>query len=123
MKQHPAVVNLASAFARVTEYFSPRVAAEVNDVVVKLTKLKGEFIWHHHEHEDELFLVVKGELLMRFRDGDVTIREGEFLVVPRGVEHLPVAREEVHVLLVEPCSTVNTGEVRNERTRPSDLHL
>ena len=81
-----------------------------------MVKLKGEFIWHHHEQEDELFLVLKGTLRMRFRDRDVEVQEGEMLIVPRGVEHLPVAAEEVHVLLVEPKSTLNTGNLRNERT-------
>lgn len=119
----PSVVNLEAAFATIDELFSPRLAGEVNDVVVKLARIKGEFIWHHHENEDELFLVVKGELTMRFRDREVTIREGEFLVVPRGVEHLPVAEDEVHVLLIEPRSTVNTGNVVNERTQPSDRRL
>jgi mannose-6-phosphate isomerase-like protein (cupin superfamily) len=83
---------------------------------VKLAKFKGEFVWHHHEHEDELFFVVKGTLLMRLREGDVIINEGEFFIVPRGVEHQPVAEDEVHVLLFEPASTLNTGNVHNERT-------
>jgi len=83
---------------------------------VKLVKLKGEFVWHHHEQEDELFLVVKGRLLMKFRDRDVGLEEGEFIIVPRGVEHLPVAQEELHILLLEPKTTLNTGNLRNERT-------
>ena len=89
---------------------------EVNDAYVKLTKLKGEFVWHHHDGEDELFLVVKGRLLLKFRDHDVWLDPGEFVIVPRGVDHLPVAPEETHVLLFEPKSTLNTGNVRNERT-------
>ena len=84
--------------------------------VVKLAKLKGEFVWHHHDEEDELFFVVKGTLVIQFRDGDVTIREGEFIIVPRGVEHRPIAVEEVHVMLFEPIMTLNTGNVRNALT-------
>ena len=98
------------------DYWSPKIVGELNDSYVKVVKLKGEFIWHHHEQEDELFLVLKGTLRMRFRDRDVEVQEGEMLIVPRGVEHLPVAAEEVHVLLVEPKSTLNTGNLRNERT-------
>ena len=109
-------VNLQEKFARVKEYWSPKIVGELNDSYVKVVKLKGEFLWHHHEKEDELFLVVKGTLRMRFRDREVEIRAGEFLIVPRGVEHLPVAGEEVHVVLLEPKSTLNTGNVRNDRT-------
>jgi mannose-6-phosphate isomerase-like protein (cupin superfamily) len=88
----------------------------VNDCHVKAVKLKGEFIWHHHDNEDELFLVVKGTLRMKFLDREAVVREGEFVIVPRGVEHLPVADEEVHIVLIEPKSTLNTGNVTNERT-------
>ncbi len=109
-------VNLLEKFGRVEGYWSPKILGEVNDSFVKAVKLKGEFVWHHHEQEDELFLVVRGTLRMRLRDRDVLIREGEFLIVPRGVEHLPIAEEEVHVLLFEPKSTLNAGNVRNERT-------
>ena len=109
-------VNLNEKFGRINAYWNPKIAGELNDSYVKLVKLKGEFIWHHHEQEDELFLVVKGTLRMRFRDREVPIQEGEFLIVPRGVEHLPVAEEEVHVVLLEPKSTLNTGKVKNERT-------
>jgi mannose-6-phosphate isomerase-like protein (cupin superfamily) len=109
-------VNLREKFSRVCEYWSPKIVGELNDSYVKVVKFKGEFIWHHHEQEDELFLVVKGTLRMRFRDREVQIREGEFLIVPRGVEHLPVAEREVEVVLLEPKSTLNTGNVRNERT-------
>lgn len=109
-------VNLAQKFSRFTDYCNPRIVGEVNDCQVKVVKLKGEFIWHHHENEDELFLVTRGRLLMKLRDGDVTIDEGEFLIVPRGVEHCPVAEEEVHIVLIEPKSTLNTGNLRNERT-------
>ncbi len=109
-------VNLAQKFSRFDEQWSPKIVGEVNDFHVKLAKLKGEFIWHHHENEDELFLVVKGKLQIKLRDGDIWLKEGEFVVIPRGVEHLPVAPEEVHVLLFEPNSTLNTGNVRGERT-------
>lgn len=110
-------VNLKDTFARFSEHWNPKIIGEVNDCYVKAAKLKGEFMWHHHEHEDELFLVVQGTLKMRFRDREALVREGEFLIVPRGVEHLPVADEETHVLLLEPKSTLNTGNLRNERTR------
>jgi mannose-6-phosphate isomerase-like protein (cupin superfamily) len=109
-------VNLNNKFSLFGDYCNPRVIAEVNDSHVKAVKLKGEFIWHHHENEDELFLVVKGTLRMKFRDREAVVREGEFVVVPRGVEHCPVADEEVHVLLIEPKSTLNTGNITNERT-------
>ena len=110
------IINLTQKFSLIEEYWSPRIAGELNDSYVKLAKLKGEFVWHHHEKEDELFLVIKGRLCMKLRDGDCWIEEGEFLIVPRGVEHCPVAEEEVHVLLLEPKSTLNTGNVVNERT-------
>ena len=109
-------VNLSAALAAFDERWSPRVVAELNGQQVKLAKLEGPFVWHHHADEDELFLVVKGRLTLRFRDRDVVLEEGELLVVPRGVEHLPVADEECHVLLFEPASTLNTGNVENERT-------
>jgi len=109
-------VNLADKFRQFQDYWNPRVVGEVNDFHVKAVKLKGEFVWHHHEQEDELFLVVKGTLRMRFRDREEIVREGEFLIVPHGVEHMPVAEEEVHIILLEPKSTLNTGNVTNERT-------
>lgn len=110
------VVNIAGKFAGIADHWSPKIAGEMNGQQVKLVRLIGEFVWHHHENEDELFLVVKGSLLMRLRDREVTINEGEFFIVPRGVEHLPVARAECHVVLIEPASTLNTGNVRNART-------
>lgn len=109
-------VNLTDKFSRFRETWSPKIVGEVNDSYVKLVKLKGEFVWHHHEAEDELFLVVKGKLLMKLRDRDLWLNQGEFVIIPRGVEHLPVAEEEVEVLLFEPKSTLNTGNVQNERT-------
>ena len=109
-------VNLKEKFSRFADHFSPKVIGEVNDCQVKAVKLKGEFVWHHHDVEDELFLVVKGTLRMKFRDREAVIREGEFVIVPRGVEHCPVADEEVHLVLIEPKSTLNTGNITNERT-------
>ena len=109
-------VNLRDKFAQISEHYRPHIIGEVNDCYVKAVKLKGEFVWHHHEQEDELFLVSKGTLQMQFRDRTETIREGEFVIVPRGVEHCPLAEEEVHLVLIEPKSTLNTGNVTNERT-------
>lgn len=109
-------VNLQEKFALFNEHWSPKIAGQVNDMHVKLTKLKGEFMWHHHDNEDEMFLVVKGNLVIKFRDQDVHLSEGEFLIIPKGVEHMPVAEEEVHVILFEPTTTVNTGNLSNERT-------
>src|SRR5256885_15140716 len=116
MRMKLETVNLARKFAGFSDHWHPKIVGEVNDSYVKLVKFKGEFVWHHHENEDELFLVVKGRMQMRFRDRDVWVDEGEFIIVPHGVEHLPVASEETHVLLLEPKSTLNTGNVRNERT-------
>jgi len=110
-------VTVAEKLKAIGDYWNPRIVGELNGQHVKLVKLKGEFVWHHHENEDEMFLVVKGKLRIEFRDKHVSLEEGEFLVIPRGVEHRPVAAEEVHVLLFEPESTLNTGNVRNERTR------
>ena len=116
-------VNLREKLTQFHDHWNPRIAGELNGQHVKLAKLKGEFIWHHHEHEDELFLVIKGTLLMKFRDRDVEVREGEFIIVPAGVEHKPVAEEEVQVMLFEPATTLNTGNVRNERTVESPERL
>ncbi len=109
-------VNLSDKFSRIHDYWKPRIAGELNGQYVKLAKFTGEFVWHHHDGEDELFLVVKGRFRMEFRDRQIWLEEGEFLIVPRGVEHRPVAEEEVHVLLLEPISTLNTGNVRGEMT-------
>lgn len=109
-------VNLAAKLASFTSTWDPKIVGELNDQLVKLVKLDGPFVWHHHDGEDELFLVLKGSLEMQFRDRTVIVNEGEFIVVPRGVEHRPVAPEEVHVMLFEPATTVNTGNVRDERT-------
>lgn len=109
-------VNFSDKFSRFSDYWSPKIAGEINDSYIKLVKVKGEFVWHHHENEDELFLVVKGKLTIKLRDQDITLDEGEFVIIPRGVEHCPVAQEEAHVLLLEPKTTLNTGNVSNERT-------
>jgi mannose-6-phosphate isomerase-like protein (cupin superfamily) len=109
-------VNLVDKFSQFQDHFHPRVLGEINDFAVKAVKLKGEFIWHHHDREDELFLVVKGTLRMKFRTHEAIVREGEFVIVPHGVEHMPVADEEVHIILLEPKTTLNTGNIVNERT-------
>jgi mannose-6-phosphate isomerase-like protein (cupin superfamily) len=109
-------VNIAEKLALFSDYWTPRIVAELNGQQVKVVKLKGPFVWHQHAGEDELFLVVRGRLRMEFRDRAVELGEGELIVVPRGVEHRPVAEAEVAVLLFEPASTLNTGDVRNEQT-------
>ena len=109
-------INLRQKFSLFDDHWRPRIVAELNGQHVKLAKLEGSFVWHHHEDEDELFFVVKGRLRMELRDGDVELGEGEMLVVPRGVEHRPVADEEVWLMMFEPASTLNTGNVENERT-------
>ena len=109
-------VNLAQKLSLFDEPWSPKIVAELNDAHVKVVKLDGEFVWHHHDDEDELFLVVAGRLRMEFRDGDVVLEPGELIVVPKGVDHRPVAEGETHVVLIEPKTTLNTGNVRNERT-------
>jgi len=113
-------VNLAEKLSLISDYYNPRIAGEINDAYVKLVKLKGEFMWHHHDAEDELFLVIKGTLRMMLqedgREREVRVGEGEFIIVPHGVEHKPIADDEVHLMLLEPKTTLNTGNVRNERT-------
>ncbi len=109
-------VNLADKFAKITEYWSPKIAGQLNGQYVKLAKFKGEFVWHHHEHEDELFLVIHGTLTIQLKEGDVTLHKGEFYIVPAGVEHRPIAAEEVQALMLEPIATLNTGNIINERT-------
>jgi mannose-6-phosphate isomerase-like protein (cupin superfamily) len=116
-------VNLAQKFSKFQDFWSPKVVGDINDSYVKLVKLKGEFVWHQHETEDELFLVVKGRLLIKLRDQDILLEEGEFVIIPSGVEHLPIAEEEVHVLLLEPKTTLNTGNVENERTVADLEHI
>jgi mannose-6-phosphate isomerase-like protein (cupin superfamily) len=110
------VINIAQKLDLIKEPWQPRIAGEINDTCLKLAKLKGEFIWHQHELEDELFWVIKGNLVIKLREQDLHIHEGEFVIIPRGTEHMPVAQEEVQVVLLEPKSTLNTGNVHNERT-------
>lgn len=109
-------INLKNKFVQFSDHWNPRIIGEVNDCQIKAVKFKGDFVWHHHENEDELFWVVRGTLRMKFRDHEATVKECEFIIVPRGVEHCPVADEEVHIVLIEPQSTLNTGNVINERT-------
>ena len=110
-------INLVQKLSLFNEHWSPKIVGELNDSFIKLAKLKGEFDWHHHENEEELFFVVKGQLQIKFRDKEVILDEGELVVIPRGVDHLPVAVEEVHVMLIEPKGTLNTGNVVTEKTR------
>ena len=114
-------INLAEKFSQFSDHFNPRIAGELNGQQVKLVKFKGEFVWHHHDHEDELFYVVKGSFDMHLRDKVITVNKGEFLIMPRGVEHKPVAKEEVEVMLFEPATTINTGNVTGSELTRSDL--
>ncbi len=109
-------INLSQEFSLFQEYWSPKIAGEINDMHLKLVKVKGEFVWHHHDNEDELFLIVKGRLQIKFRDREVWLDEGEFIIIPKGVEHCPVAPEDVQIILLEPKTTVNTGNIQNELT-------
>ena len=113
-------INLAAKLTQFSEHWSPRVVAEMNDYQFKLVKLQGEFVWHDHKDTDEVFLVIKGEMQVGFRDRDVTIGEGEMFVVPRGVEHITRAQEECHALIIEPRGVVNTGEAGGELTAQND---
>jgi len=110
-------INLKEKLSQVNDYFDPRIAGELNGQQVKLVKFKGEFVWHHHENEDELFYVVKGSFDMHMRDKIITVNKGEFIIMPHGVEHKPVAKEEVEVMLFEPATTLNTGNIKNEMTK------
>jgi mannose-6-phosphate isomerase-like protein (cupin superfamily) len=116
-------INLAEKFAAISNLWTPGIAGELNGQHVKLVKLKGEFVWHHHDNEDELFYVVKGSFDMHLRDRIITINEGEFLIVPRGMEHKPVALDEAEVMLFEPAATINTGNIENGLTKKDLLHL
>lgn len=99
------------------DYWSPKIVGDLNDSHVKLAKLKGEFVWHKHDNEDELFYIIKGKLLIKFRDQDIHLEPGEFMIIPKGVEHLPIAEDEVHVMLIEPKTTINTGDVLDDLTK------
>lgn len=116
-------VNIQNKLSLFHDHWNPRIVGEVNDANVKLAKLKGEFVWHRHDNEDEMFLVIKGQLRMKLRDKDLELNEGEFVIIPKGVEHLPVAEEEVHLMLFEPKSTLNTGNLNNERTVSKPEHI
>ena len=116
-------VNIEKKLAQVNDYWQPTIVGELNADYIKVVKFRGEFLWHHHENEDEMFLVVKGTMRMKFRERDVLVGPGEFIIVPKGVEHMPVAENEVHVVLIEPRTTLNTGNVRNERTRETLARL
>lgn len=109
-------VNLAEKFQKISSFWNPGIVGELNGQHVKIAKIKGEFIWHTHENEDEFFLVVKGRIIIRLREGNIELNEGEFFVVPRGMEHQPYAPEEAHILMFEPVGTLNTGNIQNERT-------
>jgi mannose-6-phosphate isomerase-like protein (cupin superfamily) len=112
----PEVVNLTEKFKLFSEQWHPKIAGELNDSYVKIAKVQGEFVWHHHENEDELFFVVKGTLTIKLRDQELIVREGEFVVIPKGMEHMPVAEEEVWIMMLEPKTTSNTGNVTDEHT-------
>ena len=115
------IVNLAEKFSRITDYWNPRIAGELNDSYVKLVKLRGEFVWHHHEREDELFLVIAGRMRMQLRDGDRDVGPGELVIVPRGVEHKPSAIRECRMMLIEPAGTPNTGDAPSDRTAADNV--
>jgi len=116
-------INLKDKLENFSEHWSPKIIAQMNDYHLKLAKVQEEFSWHNHPETDEVFLVIKGKLDIHFRDGKVTLNEGEIYVVPKGVEHRPVAEEECHILLIEPAGTVNTGDVVDEKTAPNDVWI
>jgi mannose-6-phosphate isomerase-like protein (cupin superfamily) len=116
-------VNFKDKFAKFSEHWSPKVIAQMNDYHFKIAKVQGEFVWHDHPETDEVFVVLKGQLELQFREGSVTLNEGEMFIVPKGVEHKPVAQQECHILMVEPAGTVNTGDVVNERTAANDVWI
>ena len=110
------VINLEQKFGLFNDHWSPKIVATLNNQTVKLAKIQGEFVWHNHEHEDEMFLILKGELIIEFRDRTETLKEGEMIVIPKGVDHRPVAKEEVQLMLIEPTGIKHTGEVKTEKT-------
>lgn len=109
-------INVYEKLNLFNEHWSPKILGEINDSYVKIVKLSGEFLWHTHENEDEMFYILKGSLIVKFRDKDVILNQGEFLIIPKGIEHMPVAEKEVHAMLIEAKTTLNTGDVKNERT-------
>jgi mannose-6-phosphate isomerase-like protein (cupin superfamily) len=116
-------INFQEKLAKFSEHWSPKIIAQINDYHFKIVKVQGEFIWHDHPKTDEVFIVLKGQLEIQFRDGSVVLNEGEMFVVPKGMEHKPIAAEECHILLVEPAGTLNTGDVVNERTAANDVWI
>ena len=116
-------INFQEKLAKLSEQWSPRIIAQMNDYHFKIARIEGEFIWHDHPETDEVFILLKGQLEIQFRDGSVLLNEGEMFIVPKGLEHKPVARQECHILLVEPAGTVNTGDVVNERTAADDIWI
>ena len=116
-------INLPDKLTKFSEHWSPKIIAQMNDYHFKVVKVLGEFVWHDHPETDEVFLVLKGKLDIHFRDGKVTLNEGEMYVVPQGIEHKPVAESECHILLIEPAGTVNTGDVVSEKTAPNDIWI
>ena len=121
MKFQP--INFEEKLLKFSEHWSPKIIAQLNDYHLKLAKVQGEFVWHDHPETDEVFIVVKGQLKILFRDGNVLLNEGEMFVVPKGVEHKPVAENECHVLLIEPAGTVNTGDVKDDLTAPNNIWI
>ncbi len=109
-------VNIHDKLALFNDYWSPKIIGDLNDSHIKLAKFKGEFVWHKHDNEDELFFVIQGHLLIKLKDQDINLKEGEFVIIPKGVEHQPIAKEEVHVMLIEPKTTLNTGDTKGELT-------
>ncbi len=116
-------IDVKEKLTQFSEYWSPRIVAQMNDYHFKIAKIQGEFVWHDHPETDEVFIILKGQLQIQFRDGSVTLKEGDMFVVPRGVEHKPVAEHECHIMLVEPAGTVNTGDVVNDKTAPNDVWI
>ncbi len=116
-------INLSEKYAKFSEHWKPKNIAQMNDYHIKIAKVQGEFTWHAHPETDEFFLVVKGQLQIQLRDGMVTLNEGEIYVVPKGVEHKPVAQEECHILLIEPAGTINTGDIVDEKTAPNNVWI
>jgi len=110
-------VNIEEKLGQIKEYWDPHIAAELNGQQIKLAKIKGSFVWHSHEQEDEMFLVLKGQMRMHLRDKTIVVNQNEFIIVPKGIEHMPEAEEEVHLMLFEPAGTINTGEVVNDKTK------
>ncbi len=116
-------INFQEKLTKFSEQWLPKIIAQMNDYHFKVVKIQGEFVWHDHPETDEVFIILKGQLEIQFRDGNVLLNEGEMFVVPKGLEHKPVAEKECHILLVEPVGTVNTGEVVNEKTAPNDVWI